>query len=930
MNKLLFSACCLIIFLKSNAQTLLNENFNYSPGQLSAAFSGANVSNGTWINFSGTANPILCDSGSLSYANYVSSGIGNKAKLTAVSTSAEDIYTGFSAQSSGTIFTSFILNVSDTNRILANTNANGDYFLALLPSTSTNSFFSRLSIKKSLSGSGYILGIRGNSSATTIFASTELSVGTSYLIVMQYKVVTGTSNDSVTLWINPTLSSNTPTPDINERVSAGTDPADLGRLALRQGVNTPNCFVDGIRVALSWSDLLGLNTVTYNPTTEINATPNFITTANITWKLPNGYDATSSEIVVFAKADNPIAIGSPSKSVINYNASAVLGTGSTFENDALAFCVYKGDLNNVAISNLQSNKRYYLAAFAVTTTDSIYSTADTVSFIQNTAPPEAVTDINTTGLTGTTMRITWQKNANYNNSKFTTLVFVKATNPINIGTPTKSPLRYPNASGFFNIGTKYQNDSLASCVFRGDTNFVNVSNLNNTITYHVSVLVVEDFDSVYSAPASSSGGPLAPPPLVEINKINSINLSTGAPDSAGKYVRLSGVVHGFNQRTNGLQFMLHDGTGGITVFSNNRTYGYTVAEGDSVTIQGIVASNRGLLIIANLDTVLLQGSGKALKTPIVATLLNESTENNLVQTGLLQFITPPAGGNWPANTQNVEAIRYGSTDTVNIRIVNTSGVAGAPLPNTPLFKVTGLGFQISSNNTAPFAFDGYSIIPRNATDIEAVNPINPFSLVEPSNNTLVFVNDTATGKVVFKWNSTTSAQGLSAPVYSWQIDTAGGDFSTPLAMLMSNNVGQDTMIEITHGFFFSLLQGKGIATDKLLNLSWRVEASVDAFTKFSTETFTLDLKNSVNSGLTDVNRISFGMYPNPAHDWITFTCSEKMNTIECFDLSGKKLSSMEVNQSTQATMAVQHLKSGIYLIKVSTDKGNSYQKLVIE
>jgi len=138
------------------------------------------------------------------------------------------------------------------------------------------------------------------------------------------------------------------------------------------------------------------------------------------------------------------------------------------------------------------------------------------------------------------------------------------------------------------------------------------------------------------------------------------------------------------------------------------------------------------------------------------------------------------------------------------------------------------------------------------------------------------------------------------------------------------------MIEITHGFFFSLLQGKGIATDKLLNLSWKVEASVDAFTKYSTETFALDLKNSVNSGLMDVNRISFGMYPNPAHDWITFTCSEKMNTIECFDLSGKQLNRIEVNQSTQATLAVQHLKPGIYLIKVSTDKGNSYQKLVIE
>ena len=53
------------------AQSLLDENFSYSPGQLTNLSGGANVSGGNWVNFSGTGSPIQVSSGSLSYVRIV-------------------------------------------------------------------------------------------------------------------------------------------------------------------------------------------------------------------------------------------------------------------------------------------------------------------------------------------------------------------------------------------------------------------------------------------------------------------------------------------------------------------------------------------------------------------------------------------------------------------------------------------------------------------------------------------------------------------------------------------------------------------------------------------------------------------------------------------------------------------------------------------
>jgi hypothetical protein len=230
------------------------ENFSYSTGQLTT------VSGGTWVNFSGTANFIQVSSGSLTYPNYIFGG--NKIDIVATTSSAEDAYREFTAQTTigTTVYAAFLVNVANTTLLPANSSTTGEYFAGFLSSTSTTALDARVSIRLGSTAGTYQLGMRASSvNATTTFSSTDLTPGNTVLVVISYQLVNGTANDVVNMWINPALGGSEPAPDITQ-VSA-SDIANVSRFFVRQGtasgVSTPNASIDGIRVGTTWESVTG-------------------------------------------------------------------------------------------------------------------------------------------------------------------------------------------------------------------------------------------------------------------------------------------------------------------------------------------------------------------------------------------------------------------------------------------------------------------------------------------------------------------------------------------------------------------------------------------------------------------------------------------------------------------------------------------------
>ncbi len=182
----------------------------------------------------------------------------------------------------------------------------------------------------------------------------------------------------------------------------------------------------------------------------------------------------------------------------------------------------------------------------------------------------------------------------------------------------------------------------------------------------------------------------------------------GVLTTLGQAFEVTGIVHGIDlQGDNPVQFTFIDATGGLGLFSN-QNYGYTVTEGDEVTIQGVMSQFNGLAQI-NPDTIIFNSSGNPLNTPTEVTTLSEATESELVRFANPVSIDPADwvgdGSSFNVTLSNGETMRIDNdTDLANM----------ATLPDYTFF-LTGIGGQF--DNSVPHN-EGYQLFPRYMADLQ--------------------------------------------------------------------------------------------------------------------------------------------------------------------------------------------------------------------
>lgn len=297
----------------SNSQTLFLENFSYSDGDT--------LGSTTWTTFSSWVNPIRIVSPSLTYSGYPESGIGNKARL---ASTGQDAYHNFDTVEDGVFYVSFMVNV-DSMR------TPGDYFLALLPPTSTTNYTSRFYVKDSL---GLRFGIsKSTLGAGGIFYTPDTyDLGTTYLIVIKYAYLPGTNDDEMSFYV---FSSGVPStepgsPTVGPVTGTAND-NPLGRIALRQGTasNAPTLEIDGIKVARTWNDII----------TNIVSTPIIVNDYQLSQNYPNPFNPSTK-----------IRFSTPANGFATMKVFNMLGQEvSTLVNSQLSVGVHEIDFNAVGI-----------------------------------------------------------------------------------------------------------------------------------------------------------------------------------------------------------------------------------------------------------------------------------------------------------------------------------------------------------------------------------------------------------------------------------------------------------------------------------------------------------------------------------------------------------------------------------------------------
>jgi len=258
MKKITLLLSFVVCVLFAGAQTpLLVEDFNYTIG--------SDLKSQGWPIHSGsgaTKDSILVVQG-LTFDGYTGSNIGGAAALTGVYC---DHNKTFTAQTSGTVYASFLMKTGSSNK--------QGYFFHFASTPISSIFPSR--VWTNSTGSGISIG--AFSSGTEPSNYSPITANTTYLVVIKYDFSTKVSS----LYVFSTMPTSEPTTAQATFTETATI-ANIGAVCLRQytwtgSTSNQNVIVDGIRVATSWSALFtgtGFN----NPT--VNALNTFVSGKNL-------------------------------------------------------------------------------------------------------------------------------------------------------------------------------------------------------------------------------------------------------------------------------------------------------------------------------------------------------------------------------------------------------------------------------------------------------------------------------------------------------------------------------------------------------------------------------------------------------------------------------------------------------------------------
>ena len=245
MKKVYIVISLLALVFGVQSQVLVYDGFDYTAGDLGT--------NGGWVPRStGTDIQVIADN--LTYAGFANS-VGNAAQFS-TSLGGKDPQLAFSAQSTGIVYASFLLKVTDVSGATAPRYSFG-LSNAADPATSSGNYTACLYIKASTGG--YQIGInRGTTDTDTQWASAEYTLNDVVLVVVSYDI----TNQVSKIWINPASSSfgGSTEPELAASASSGNFPGTNSNIVasvfFRQtNTQNPVMTLDELRIGKTWADV---------------------------------------------------------------------------------------------------------------------------------------------------------------------------------------------------------------------------------------------------------------------------------------------------------------------------------------------------------------------------------------------------------------------------------------------------------------------------------------------------------------------------------------------------------------------------------------------------------------------------------------------------------------------------------------------------
>lgn len=247
------------------AQNIFQDDF-------SSYFSGVNLDGqGTWTHNSSNVGGLGAAIGAIpanakviatpvSYLNY-----GTSANSVEIHGDADGCGTGFPAVTSGDLYVSFVLNLSNT---LANNNS--DFFRVM----SGNNLVTSFRLYATNAPNAFFLGVSKGANGNQInFTPNAYSYDQDHLVVVKYSQGSGTSDDAIAVYIDPVYANGEPAAATITNNVGLDQSGSLDRLCFRQNWTNgmPTGHAGLVSVARTWADLtfVPLSTTQFNTANAI-------------------------------------------------------------------------------------------------------------------------------------------------------------------------------------------------------------------------------------------------------------------------------------------------------------------------------------------------------------------------------------------------------------------------------------------------------------------------------------------------------------------------------------------------------------------------------------------------------------------------------------------------------------------------------------
>ena len=274
---------------------------------------------------------------------------------------------------------------------------------------------------------------------------------------------------------------------------------------------------------------------------------------------------------------------------------------------------------------------------------------------------------------------------------------------------------------------------------------------------------------------------------------------------------------------------------------------------------------------------------------------------------------------WPstalsANTTATVKVKN-QNDTFTVLIDSDTDIDGTSAP-TGFLNITGLGGQIDATN--PYT-SNYMIFPRRLTDITKL-VVPEFSFTTTSSQTAEYRDSTVGFFLV--GNNLTNNQQIT-------IEIKGGTASRNTDY-QSNLTRTFILTPSKPSTFVKVKLNDDILSEQPETIIWVIRGNAygTIISPDSVHTITIIDDETVRVNQTELEK-SVVLYPNPAKNFADISSSSEIQSIEVVDINGKLLTlNVDIN-GLNAHINTESLNSGIYLIKIRTEKGSVVKTLNI-